>query len=93
MQWYYGSGPTVEDADGDPGGCIRVVADGKLLTRALVGDRAARYLNEAPAGGLPEANQPFDSFGEGRSVSGEILETILRLRPLNTASNQREPTP
>jgi hypothetical protein len=33
MQWYYGSGPTVDDADGDPDGCIRVVADGKLLTR------------------------------------------------------------
>jgi hypothetical protein len=25
---------TVEDADGDPGGRIQVVADGKLLTRS-----------------------------------------------------------
>ena len=38
----------MEDADGDLDDCIRVVADGKLLTRELVGDRAARYLNEAP---------------------------------------------
>jgi hypothetical protein len=58
----------------------------------LMGDRAA-VSERGPCRGLPEANQPFDSFGEGRSVSGEILEKILRLRPLNTVPDLRGPRP
>jgi len=58
---------------------------------------ARPWLREArlrvPAAFTRAANQPCNSFPERRSVSGEILETILRLRPLNTMPNQRRPRP